>query len=118
MYATTPTSLLSPVYAQPYSSTLWCCKENFEMHFSTLASYMKEMWNQNCLVSISDQKESVDDLKSTSGYAFTLCTGLFSWASNKQNCMALSTAEVEYVSALINCYFSSNLANKSYTRLW
>ena len=52
----------------------------------------------------------MDDLKSTSGYTFTLDTGLFSWASNKHNSMALSTAEAEYVSAY--CYFSSNLANK------
>jgi hypothetical protein len=47
----------------------------------------------------SDWGGSVDDLKSTSGYTFTLGTGVFSWASNKQKSVALSTAEAEYVSA-------------------
>ncbi|KAK9927639.1 hypothetical protein M0R45_024815 [Rubus argutus] len=45
------------------------------------------------------EEGSVDDLKSTSGYTFTLGTGVFSWASNKQKSVALSTAEAEYVSA-------------------
>ena len=43
----------------------------------------------------------MDDLKSTSGYTFTLGTGVFSWASKKQKSVALSTAEAEYVSASI-----------------
>ncbi|KAI5348003.1 hypothetical protein L3X38_000890 [Prunus dulcis] len=38
-------------------------------------------------------------MRSTSGYAFTLGSGMFSWASIKQNTVALSTAEAEYVSA-------------------
>ena len=36
---------------------------------------------------------------STSGYAFSFGSGVFSWASVKQNTVALSTAETEYVSA-------------------
>ncbi|CAL2229802.1 unnamed protein product [Prunus armeniaca] len=47
----------------------------------------------------SDWAGSEDDMRSTSGYAFTLGFGVFSWASIKQNTVALSTAEVEYVSA-------------------
>ena len=47
----------------------------------------------------SDWGGSVDDSKSTSGYAFTLGTGIFSWQSKKQKTVALSTAEAEYVSA-------------------
>ncbi|XP_021803206.1 pyruvate, phosphate dikinase, chloroplastic-like [Prunus avium] len=47
----------------------------------------------------SDWAGSEDDMRSTSGYAFTLGSGMFSWASIKQNTVALSTAEVEYVSA-------------------
>lgn len=47
----------------------------------------------------SDWGGSVDDSKSTSGYAFTLGTGVFSWQSKKQKTVALSTAEAEYVSA-------------------
>ncbi|KAI5317553.1 hypothetical protein L3X38_037260 [Prunus dulcis] len=42
---------------------------------------------------------SEDDSRSTSGYAFSFGSGTFSWASVKQNTVALSTAEAEYVSA-------------------
>ncbi|KAI5343345.1 hypothetical protein L3X38_011221 [Prunus dulcis] len=44
-------------------------------------------------------ERSEDDMRSTSGYAFTLGLGMVSWASIKQNTVALSTAEAEYVSA-------------------
>ncbi|KAM1489207.1 hypothetical protein ACFXTO_032488 [Malus domestica] len=47
----------------------------------------------------SDWGRSVDDSKSTSGYAFSFGSEVFSWASVKQNCVALSTAEAEYISA-------------------
>ncbi|KAI5314303.1 hypothetical protein L3X38_043479 [Prunus dulcis] len=47
----------------------------------------------------SDWGGSADDSKSTSGYAFSFGSGVFSWASVKQNCVALSTAEAEYISA-------------------
>ncbi|CAL2246955.1 unnamed protein product [Prunus armeniaca] len=47
----------------------------------------------------SDWGSSIEDNKSTSGYAFSFGSGVFSWASVKQNCVALSTLEAEYVSA-------------------
>ncbi|KAI5344133.1 hypothetical protein L3X38_012010 [Prunus dulcis] len=47
----------------------------------------------------SDWSGSVDDSKSTSGYAFSFGSGVFAWASVKQNCVALATAEAEYISA-------------------
>ncbi|KAM1196494.1 hypothetical protein ACFX2J_022854 [Malus domestica] len=47
----------------------------------------------------SDWAGSVDDIRSISGYAFSLGSGVFSWASIKQNTMALSTAQTKYVSA-------------------
>ncbi|KAM1496365.1 hypothetical protein ACFXTO_030979 [Malus domestica] len=47
----------------------------------------------------SDWSGSEDDMKSTSGYAFTFGNGIFSWSSVKQQCVALSTAEAEYISA-------------------
>ena len=47
----------------------------------------------------SDWAGSMDDMKSTSGYCFTLGTGIFSWASKKQERVAHSSAEAEYVSA-------------------
>jgi len=47
----------------------------------------------------SDWAGSIDDMKSTSGYAFSLGSGIFSWASKKQAIVAQSTAEAEYVVA-------------------
>ncbi|KAK2995750.1 hypothetical protein RJ640_007518 [Escallonia rubra] len=41
----------------------------------------------------------VDDMKSTSGYCFSLGSGMFSWVSKKQQSVAQSSAEAEYVSA-------------------
>lgn len=47
----------------------------------------------------SDWAGSADDMKSTSGYAFSLGSGVFSWASKKQQTVAQSSAEAEYVAA-------------------
>ncbi|XP_068328211.1 secreted RxLR effector protein 161-like [Pyrus communis] len=47
----------------------------------------------------SDWGGSEDDSRSTSGYAFTFGSRVFSWASAKQQSVALSTAEAKYVSA-------------------
>ncbi|CAL8134899.1 unnamed protein product [Prunus armeniaca] len=47
----------------------------------------------------SDWGGSIEDSKSTSRYAFSFGSGVFSWAFVKQNCVALSTLEAEYVSA-------------------
>ncbi|WRX09128.1 Integrase [Theobroma cacao] len=47
----------------------------------------------------SDWAGSLDDAKSTSGYVFTLGNGTFSWSSHKQDTVAQSSAEAEYVAA-------------------
>nr|KYP52896.1 Retrovirus-related Pol polyprotein from transposon TNT 1-94 [Cajanus cajan] len=47
----------------------------------------------------SDWVGSIDDLKSTSRYAFSLGSGFFSWASKKQATIAQSTTKVEYIAA-------------------
>jgi len=49
--------------------------------------------------SYSDWADSSDDMKSTSGYLFSLGSGYFSWCSKKQEVVAQSTAEAEYVTA-------------------
>ncbi|KAL5549278.1 hypothetical protein UlMin_004509 [Ulmus minor] len=44
---------------------------------------------------------SVDDMRSTSGYTFTLGTRIFSWASKKQATVAQSSAEAEYIATTL-----------------
>ncbi|XP_031253746.1 secreted RxLR effector protein 161-like [Pistacia vera] len=48
----------------------------------------------------SDWAGSLDDARSTSGYVFYLNKGAISWISRKQETVAQSTAEAEYVSAV------------------
>ena len=45
----------------------------------------------------ADWAGDLDDGKSTSGYVFTMSGAAISWLSKKQNCVALSTAEAEYM---------------------
>jgi transposase InsO family protein len=47
----------------------------------------------------SDWGGSADDMKSTSGYCFTLGSSVFSWSSKKQETVAQSTAEAEFIAA-------------------
>ncbi|XP_050147299.1 uncharacterized mitochondrial protein AtMg00810-like [Malus sylvestris] len=45
---------------------------------------------------LSDWSGSEDDMRITSGYAFTFGSRVFSWSLVKQHCVALSPAKVEY----------------------
>lgn len=45
----------------------------------------------------ADWAGDTDDRRSTSGYSFQIGTGAVSWRSKKQTCVALSTAESEYM---------------------
>ena len=45
----------------------------------------------------NDWARSMDNMKSTSGYAFTLGSRIFSWASKKQVIVAQSSAEAKYI---------------------
>ncbi|KAK9682502.1 hypothetical protein RND81_10G078400 [Saponaria officinalis] len=47
----------------------------------------------------SDWGGSIDDMKSTNGYVFSFGSGVFSWISKKQDDVAQSTAEAEYIAA-------------------
>ena len=48
----------------------------------------------------SDWAGSVEDMRSTSGYCFTFGSGCFSWCSKKQELVAQSTAEAEFIAAI------------------
>ncbi|KAG6516664.1 hypothetical protein ZIOFF_027137 [Zingiber officinale] len=50
----------------------------------------------------SDWAGDIVERKSTSGYAFFIISGVFSWSSKKQPVIVLSTAEAEYIVAS-NC---------------
>ncbi|XP_016579224.2 secreted RxLR effector protein 161-like [Capsicum annuum] len=45
----------------------------------------------------SDYAGNIDDRKSTSGFLFNLGSGAISWSSKKQEVVALSTSESEYI---------------------
>ena len=47
----------------------------------------------------SDWAGCLDDRKSTSAYAFSLCSGFLSWSSKKQEIMVLSSSKAEYIAA-------------------
>ncbi|XP_074341823.1 secreted RxLR effector protein 161-like [Apium graveolens] len=62
--------------------------------------YYKAGENLNLIAySDSDWARSIDDMKSTSGYAFLRGTNICSWLSKKQKVVAQSSAEAEYVAA-------------------
>ena len=48
----------------------------------------------------SDWGGSVDDMRSTTGYCFSFGSSVFSWCSKKQDVVAQSTVEAEYVAAI------------------
>jgi hypothetical protein len=47
----------------------------------------------------SDYVRSIDDKKSTSGYAFHFGKNMISWESKKQPIVSVSSTEAEYVAA-------------------
>ena len=54
-----------------------------------------------------------EDRKSTSGYLFQMAGGPVSWKSRKQDSVALSTAEAEYIalSSAAQCGLEGSLLN-------
>ncbi|XP_015170395.1 uncharacterized mitochondrial protein AtMg00810-like [Solanum tuberosum] len=61
--------------------------------------FKREEQGQLMGYSDSDWAGSVDDMKSTSGYAFTLGSGMFSWNSKKQEVVTQSPTEAECIAA-------------------
>lgn len=68
----------------------------------TLSFGIKFCTSQDCILqgySDSDWGGSLDDLKSTSGYCFFFGSSVFSWCCKKQDTVAQSTTEVEFIAA-------------------
>ena len=60
---------------------------------------MYQRMNDDCIgYADADWGGNLDDRKSTSGYVFVYSNAAVSWRSKKQTCVAVSTAEAEYVS--------------------
>jgi hypothetical protein len=69
----------------------------------------------------------IDDGKSTVGQVFVFCNSPIAWSSKKQQSVALSSCEAEYIAAslgacqatwLRNLLFELNLREKKPVRLW
>lgn len=96
------TSLLSRFMHNPSQTHFGAAKRVLRYIQGTLdygISYEKNVDAKLIGFCDSDWAGSVDDMKSTSGYTFSLGSGVFSWASKKQQTVAQSSAEAEYVSA-------------------
>ena len=61
--------------------------------------YLREESDELVGFSDSDWAGSADDSKSTSGFVFSFGSGAFTWNSKKQEVVAQSTAEAEYIAA-------------------
>ncbi|XP_016676551.1 uncharacterized mitochondrial protein AtMg00810-like [Gossypium hirsutum] len=93
------------------SRFMHCCNENHFQAAKRVLRYIKGTLSYGMVYSKaeslklvgyidSDWAGSMDDMKNTSGYVFTLGSAIFSWSSKKQNVVAQSTTEVEYVAAI------------------
>ncbi|XP_068480940.1 secreted RxLR effector protein 161-like [Phaseolus vulgaris] len=86
------------------SRFLHCPNETHMKAAKRVIRYIKGTWNfgvkflkqkEMKLIGFSDNDwgGSIDDMKSTSGYCFSLGSEMFSWSSKKQETVAQSTAE-------------------------
>lgn len=66
---------------------------NYGINFSQSQTFKLQGYSD------SDWAGSLDDMKSTSGYCFSFGSGIFSWCSKKQEIVAQSTAEAEFIAA-------------------
>ena len=60
----------------------------------------EELLNQEINIFCDADWAGGSDRKSTSGYVVTIAGGAIAWSSKKQNSVALSTAEAEYIAAM------------------
>lgn len=97
-----PVSVLSRFLNCPSELHMMAAKRVVRYLKGTLTYGIKYGKTQNFKLhgySDSDWAGSIDDMKSTSGYCFSFGSGCFSWCSKKQEVVAQSTAEAEFVAA-------------------
>ncbi|KAM1113907.1 hypothetical protein ACFX15_045874 [Malus domestica] len=107
------TSLLSRFMQNPSKIHIGTTKRVLRYVQGTLDYSIKyEMGKSTILIGFcdSDWGGSEDDSRSTSSYAFTFGSRVFSWAFVKQQSVALSTAKAEYVEATLLCDNTSAIA--------
>nr|GEU36887.1 retrovirus-related Pol polyprotein from transposon TNT 1-94 [Tanacetum cinerariifolium] len=107
-------SFLSRFMGEPSSSHLRAAKRVLRYVNGSLD--LGIMFERNKVVKLeeyadTDWAESIDDSKSTSGFIFTLGSGVFCWNSKKQSVVAQSSAEAEYISVGCrkSCYLDSKV---------
>ena len=91
---------MSKCYSKPSNNHWLAVKRIFRYIKGTTnlgICYEKTKIEKCFIYSDSDFAGDNSDRKSTSGYCFSLGSGVISWKSVKQSCVALSTTEAEYV---------------------
>ncbi|KAL4309595.1 hypothetical protein GQ457_01G033490 [Hibiscus cannabinus] len=97
-----PATLLSRFLSSPTDVHLGVAKRVLRYVKSTLGEGLNYLKMDNVVLtgySDSDWAGSLDDMKSTSGYVFNVGSGAICWSSKKQQVVAQSTAEAEYIVA-------------------
>ncbi|KAL4362176.1 hypothetical protein GQ457_04G021850 [Hibiscus cannabinus] len=97
-----PATLLSRFLSSPTDVHLGVAKRLLRYVKSTLGEGLNYLKMDNVVLtgySDSDWAGSLDDMKSTSEYVFNLGSGAICWSSKKQQVVAQSSAEAEYIVA-------------------
>lgn len=92
------------------SKFMHCASEEHMQAAKRILRYVKGTVDYEIKYAISDQFQlvgysdsdwagSVDDMKSTTGFCFSLGSGVINWCSKKQEIIAQSTAEAEFIAA-------------------
>ena len=110
---------LWPVFTSKPNQTHWVAAKRVLQYLkgtSNLGIIFKGDEPERCKAySDADWAGDKDDRKSTSGYLFQIASGPVSWRSKKQDTVALSTAEAEYValsSATQECVWMRQLTSE------
>ncbi|KAG8482698.1 hypothetical protein CXB51_024274 [Gossypium anomalum] len=93
------------------SRFMHCCNEKHFQAAKRVLRYVKGTLSHGMLFNKAESQKlvgytdsdwagSCDDMKSTSGYTFTLGSTMFCWSSRKQSMVAQSAAEAEYAAAV------------------